>query len=276
MLGAVLLGASSRSASPSPRASRARDRVDAGAASLGLDERLGRGADQRELVVELEEEEVRRRVDAAQRAVELERARGRRPLGALREDDLERVAGADVVLRDARRSARTRGATGAGGASPRRRRCRSGSRRAGRRGACSTSAGSPQSTSAIPDTWSKRTRTSATTKRLSGRSGPCRAAGPSARARDVVVARRSRRRARRAPPPPRGRRAASRSRRASSGRAVRARPTRAGTTRVPLPRRRRYAPSGVRRSVAMTVCDDHGNEKRPFPGRRQARRGCSG
>ena len=63
-----------------------------------LDERLRRGADECE-AVELEQEEVRRRVDAPQRAVELERARRGRPLGALREDDLERVAGADVLLR---------------------------------------------------------------------------------------------------------------------------------------------------------------------------------
>jgi hypothetical protein len=54
--------------------------------------------DQRQLA-ELEEEHVRGRVDAAQRAVELERARARRPLGALGEDDLEGVAGGDVLAR---------------------------------------------------------------------------------------------------------------------------------------------------------------------------------
>ena len=32
---------------------------------------------------------------------------------------------------------------------------------------------------------------------------------------------------------------------------ARARPTRAGSSRVPIPRRRRYAPSGVRRSVVI-------------------------
>ena len=57
-------------------------------------------------VAELEQEQVRRRVDAAQRAVELERARRGRPLGALGEDDLEGVARADVLLR-ARATARS-------------------------------------------------------------------------------------------------------------------------------------------------------------------------
>ena len=66
---------SSRSASPSPARRRPGDRVDARAAALGLDERLGRGADQREVVAELQEEEVRRRVDTAKRAVELDRRR---------------------------------------------------------------------------------------------------------------------------------------------------------------------------------------------------------
>ena len=53
---------------------------------------------ERELA-ELEQEEVRRRVDAAQRAVDVDRRGAGRPLGALREDDLERVALADVLLR---------------------------------------------------------------------------------------------------------------------------------------------------------------------------------
>ena len=89
---------SSRSASPSPGASRAGDRVQRGPPALRLDERLGRGADQRE-AVQLEQEQVRRRVDAPQRAVELERRRRRRPLCPLREHDLEGVAGPDVLLR---------------------------------------------------------------------------------------------------------------------------------------------------------------------------------
>ena len=40
-----------------------------------------------------------------------------------------------------------------------------------------TAAGSPQSTSAIPSAWSKRTSISATTKRLSGRSRPSSGTG---------------------------------------------------------------------------------------------------
>ncbi len=67
-------------------------------AVLDLDERLRRGADQRQLA-ELEQEQVRRRVHAPQRAVDVDRGRPGRPLGALREDDLERVALADVLLR---------------------------------------------------------------------------------------------------------------------------------------------------------------------------------
>ena len=50
-------------------------------------------------VVELDEEEVRRRVDPAECPVQLERRGRRRPLGALRDDDLEGVARADVLLR---------------------------------------------------------------------------------------------------------------------------------------------------------------------------------
>src|SRR5207302_2753841 len=60
--------------------------------------RLWRGADECD-AVELEQEEVRGRVDPAQRAIELERRRRRRALGALRENDLEGVAGPDVLLR---------------------------------------------------------------------------------------------------------------------------------------------------------------------------------
>ena len=56
---------SSRSASPSPGRGRPGDRVQRWPAALDLDERLRRGADQRE-PVELEQEEVRRGVDAAQ------------------------------------------------------------------------------------------------------------------------------------------------------------------------------------------------------------------
>ena len=98
VLGAVLLRGEQLLDVAGPARNRARDRVHARAAVLDLDERLRRGADQRELA-ELEQEEVRRRVDAAQRAVDVDRRRAGRPLRALREDDLERVALADVLLR---------------------------------------------------------------------------------------------------------------------------------------------------------------------------------
>ena len=80
------------------RRDRAGDRVQLGARALALDDRLRRRADQRE-PVQLEQEQVRRRVDPPQRAVELQRRRGRRPLCALRDDDLECIARADVLLR---------------------------------------------------------------------------------------------------------------------------------------------------------------------------------
>src|SRR6185312_5314319 len=46
-----------------------------------------------------EQEEVRRRVDAAERPVQLERAGRGRPLRPLGEDDLEDIARPDVLLR---------------------------------------------------------------------------------------------------------------------------------------------------------------------------------
>src|SRR4029077_18174417 len=55
-------------------------------------------ADERE-VVDLEQEEIRRGVDAAECAIELRRRGRRAPLGPLRDDDLEDVALADVLLR---------------------------------------------------------------------------------------------------------------------------------------------------------------------------------
>ena len=88
---------SSRSTSPSVGLGRAGDRAEAGAAVLAGDEPLGRRADERD-PVELEQEEVRRRVHAPQRAVEVERRGRRRPLGPLRRHALEDVAGDDVLL----------------------------------------------------------------------------------------------------------------------------------------------------------------------------------
>src|SRR5919204_653579 len=74
MLGAVLLRREQALSVAGAGGGRAGDRVQARAASLQLDQRLRRGADERE-AVELEQEEVRRRVDPAERPVELERRR---------------------------------------------------------------------------------------------------------------------------------------------------------------------------------------------------------
>src|SRR6266545_7393133 len=98
VLRAVLLGTQERFRVALSRCDRAGNRVQLRARSLTFDDGLRRRADERQ-AVELQQEEVRRRVDPAQRAVQLERGRGGRPLGALRDDDLERVAGADVLLR---------------------------------------------------------------------------------------------------------------------------------------------------------------------------------
>ena len=98
VLGAVLLRLEQALGVARPGRGRAGDRVEARPPSLDLDEGLRRGADQGDLA-ELEEERVRRGVDAAKRAVEVERARRGRSLGPLRDDDLEGVARADVLLR---------------------------------------------------------------------------------------------------------------------------------------------------------------------------------
>ena len=98
VLGAILLGGEQPLGVALAARGRAGDRVEARPASLRLHVRLGRRADERE-VAELEQEQIRRRVDAPQGAVDGERRRRRRPLGPLREHDLERVAAADVLLR---------------------------------------------------------------------------------------------------------------------------------------------------------------------------------
>ena len=145
-------------------------------AALGLHERLRRRADERD-PVELEQEEIRRRIDPAQRPIDGERLDARCALGALREDDLERVAAADVLLGDARHAARARPGPG----SARSRRSCTGCAGPTSTRACQQRAprrsGSPASTSAVPRAWSKRTSTSATTKRLSGTSGPSSGSG---------------------------------------------------------------------------------------------------
>ena len=95
-IGSLLLGVSLASRG------RSGDRVHAGASALAFHECLGRRPDQGK-VVQLEKKEVGRRIDAAQGAVELQgRGRGR-SLRALREHDLEGIAGADVVFRQAHR-----------------------------------------------------------------------------------------------------------------------------------------------------------------------------
>ena len=79
------------------RLGRPCDRAEAGAPVLARDEPLGRRADERD-PVQLEQEQVRRRVDAAQGAVDVERRGGRGPLRSLRRHGLEDVSGDDVLL----------------------------------------------------------------------------------------------------------------------------------------------------------------------------------
>src|SRR4051812_23741142 len=79
----VLLGREQACGVAVARRRRPGDRVETRAPAFELDQRLGRGADKSE-AVELEQKQIGRRVDPAQRAVELERGSGRRSLGALR------------------------------------------------------------------------------------------------------------------------------------------------------------------------------------------------
>ena len=97
VLRAILAGAEQPLGVALARVRRAGDRVHRRARPLAPDERLGRRADERH-AVELEQEEVGRRVHVPQGAVDRERGDGRAALGALREDDLEGVAAADVLL----------------------------------------------------------------------------------------------------------------------------------------------------------------------------------
>ena len=98
VLGAVLLRREQRRGISFPRRDRARDRVELGAAARAFDHGLGRAAHERDLP-ELQQKEIRRRVDAPQRPVELDGRRRRRAGRALRDHDLEDVAFADVLLR---------------------------------------------------------------------------------------------------------------------------------------------------------------------------------
>src|SRR5439155_20735451 len=78
---------------------RAGDRIHCGASALALDHGFRGAADECQ-VAELEQEEIRRGIDAPERAIELEGRRRRRPLRPLRDHDLEDVALADVFLRE--------------------------------------------------------------------------------------------------------------------------------------------------------------------------------
>ena len=83
------------------RAARAGDRADGHLAVAHAHEDLGARADERE-VAEIEVEEERRGIGAAQRAIERERRQRERRREALRQHDLEDVAGGDVLLRPLR------------------------------------------------------------------------------------------------------------------------------------------------------------------------------
>ena len=157
VLGTVLLGGEQPLGVALARTGRAGDRVDRCPRAVALDERLRRGADERELA-QLEQEEVGRRVHAPQRPVERERRDGRRPLGTLREHDLERIAAPDELLARDRRPARSPAGTGSAAVSARAPDSRGGgasSPRAARRVSAP-----PRSTSATPSAWSKRTSVS--------------------------------------------------------------------------------------------------------------------
>ena len=242
VLGAVLLGGEQPLGVALARPRRARDRVERRARALGLDERLGRGADERD-PVELEQEEVRRRVDAPERAVERERRdRGRR--SARCESTIWKASPcADVLLaRDDAGLVVAPASAGAACRGARPTRAAAAGRRP--RAARSVSSGSPRSTSATPRAWSKRTSTSGTTKRLSGRPAPgVRHRHGRLELRDEVVDEVADDRLAAALGLLVGQQRASRSRPASSARAGPARPTRAGSSRC-----RRRAGGGTRRA----------------------------
>ena len=84
-----------------PARRRAGDRADGHLAVAHAHQNFGARADERE-AAEVEMEQERRRVEAPQRAIERERRQRERRGEALRQHDLEDVAGADVLLRLAR------------------------------------------------------------------------------------------------------------------------------------------------------------------------------
>ncbi len=228
VLRAILLRREQRLGVALTRRDRPRDRVERRVRSLALHDRLRRAADERD-VVELEEEQIRRRIDASERAIELGRGRGRGADRALRDDDLEDVALADVLLR-ALDPAQVLVPVGVALKRPSVSPCRAAAQAAARRART-------------------RRRRGPRRRRVHGRSGRgCRARGTgspgsrgrrpgaarSARAWRPCRSRGSRRRARRAARPPRTRRSATRGRRTSTGRGGRARPIPARTPRARL------------------------------------------
>ena len=223
VLRAVLLGGEEPLDVALGRVGRAGYRAEARAAVLARDETLGREADERD-AVELEEEEVRRRVDPAKRPVDVERRCRRGPFGALRRHALEHVAGDDVLLHEADHLLVAR-PVGAAADGARRAPVPPGATECLPR-ACPRS---PPRRPRAPRPSPRRGRSGRACRR---RRGGCRGsrarptgAAPSARAARRGRTRRSRRRAIRAPRPPRMPRSASRRPSTRPPRACRARPT---------------------------------------------------
>ncbi len=199
------------------------------ARALELDERLGRRADERD-PVELEQEEVRRRVDAAQRAVERDRADAACGRSARCESTIWNASPARMCSLHALDAAHVR----------RRRRGTAASRRRGPTAVRGQTRGSselqvaPGRREHLGDAGSvveaqQHVGDDEAALRQAARRRP--AAAPSARASRRGRSRGSRRPARRALRLLEARRAGRRSRRASSARGGPGRPTRAGTPR---------------------------------------------
>ena len=98
VLGAIFLRREQRLCIALAGRDRPGDRVQRGACALAFHDCLGRRADECD-IVELEEEQVRRRVDASQGAIELSRRRRGGADRTLRDHDLEDVPFADVLFR---------------------------------------------------------------------------------------------------------------------------------------------------------------------------------
>ncbi len=222
--------ASSRSASPSPGLVEPAIGFTEARSAVPLDERLGRRPDQGELA-KLEQEQVRRRVDVAERPVQRERRDARRPLGTLREHDLECVAEPDVLLAGEHAALVVR----LGRETLRR---AVGARRSRRRGDLALE--QLDRTVVAPYDLGDSERVIEANERVGGDETALRQVAPGVRQRhgrlelrDVVVAEIPDDRLVGAATPPRRRGAASRSRRASSAQAGPARPTRAGSSPFP-------------------------------------------